>query len=161
MPEINQLLDALGTRVKYVFRNYPLPNLHPLALQSAIVAESAGLQERFWDMHEMILKNQKYLNLSSFNLFAEEIGLDMEAFDRQRQSKQLFQKIISDFESGIRSGVDSTPTFFINGFRYNGFDDFQSLYKVCKCATMFNEINSYEEKFIHRKSDPSAASQRI
>jgi len=136
MPVVRQLLEVLRTEVKYVFRNFPLPNIHPMALEAAVVAEAAGLQGRFWEMHEMILKNQKYLNLSSLYLMAEEIGLDIAEFDRSGRRKQLFQKVISDYESGVRSGVDSTPTFFINGLRYSGFDDFQSLYKACRYVNM-------------------------
>ena len=89
----------------------------------------------------MILKNQKYLNRSSFNRFAEEIGIDIVSFDLDCQRKQLFQKVSSDFESGIRSGVSSTPTFFVNGLRYNGFDDYQSLYRICKYSVVSKEEN--------------------
>jgi protein-disulfide isomerase len=138
---VKQLLVSSDLNIKFVFRNFPFASLHPLAIEAALVAEAAGLQGYFWEMHEMILKNQKYLNRSSFNRFAEEIGIDIVSFDLDCQRKQLFQKVSSDFESGIRSGVSSTPTFFVNGLRYNGFDDYQSLYRICKYSIVSKEEN--------------------
>lgn len=138
---VRQLLESPELNIKFVFRNFPFASLHPLAIEAAVVAEAAGLQGCFWEMHDMILKNQKYLNLSSFSRFAEEIGMDIVSFDLDRQRKQLFQKVSSDFESGMRSGVSSTPTFFVNGLRYNGFDDFHSLYRICKYTVVSREEN--------------------
>lgn len=91
-------------------------------------------------MHDLIFENQKYLIKSSFSRFAERIELDMTSFEDSREYKKLIHKVINDFESGVKSGVDCTPTFFINGHRYNGFEDFETLYKTCKYAMEFNKI---------------------
>jgi protein-disulfide isomerase len=127
-PVTKCLLDSFGDLLKIVYRHYPMPTRHPLALQAAVATEAAGLQGKFWYMHDMIFENQKYLTRTSFSKFAREIDLDTRAFEDCREHKKLFRKVISDFEGGIRSGVDCTPTFFINGARYDGFDDFGSLY---------------------------------
>ena len=127
-PVIKWLQDALGQTLRFVFRHYPIPTRHPLALQAAVAAEAAAMQGKFWYMHDMIFENQKYLTRTSFSDFAREIELDTEAFENCREHRKLFRKVICDFESGVKSGVDGSPTFFINGIRYHGFDDFDSLY---------------------------------
>jgi protein-disulfide isomerase len=140
LPVIRQLRECLGDGLRYVFRHFPLPTLHYLAMDAAMAAEAAGMQAMFWPMHEKILENQLCLNQSSFSFFAEDIGLDPGIFERHRSSRSLYKKINGDFESGIRSGVSGTPTFFINGLQYNGFDDFTSLYKVCRCARNYHKM---------------------
>jgi protein-disulfide isomerase len=140
LPVIRQLQESLGEDLRFVFRHFPLSNLHHLALDAAVAAEASGLQGKFWSMHYKILENQLYLNRASLNVFAEELGMDMSLFGLHRRNRHLFKKITNDFESGIHSGVNGTPTFFINGLRYNGFDDFQSLYKVCRFATGYYKM---------------------
>ena len=128
---IEHLQSAMGKHIRFVFRNFPHPNINPLCLDMAVAAEAADLQGKFWEMHNLIYRNQNYLNRSSVNWFAEEIGLNMNQFTQKRESRKLFTKISDDFESGIRSGVNGTPTFFINRLRYNGFNDFRGLLKSC------------------------------
>jgi protein-disulfide isomerase len=137
---VTQLKDTFGKELKYVYRHFPLPNLHNLALETALAAEAAGVQGKFWVMHNKIMENQLHLNRASLNLFANEIGLDMGEFIRHSKSRHLYKKIKNDLESGIHSGVNGTPTFFINGLMYNGFNDFNSLYRVCKFATDFYKV---------------------
>src|SRR5580658_6513234 len=136
-PVIKWLQDSFGDHLKFVYRHFPIPTRHPLSLQAAVATEAAALQGKFWYMHDMIYENQKYLTRTSFSTFASEIELDTEAFDDCREHRKLFQKVISDFEGGVRSGVDSTPTFFINGVRYVGFDDFENLYSVLQNISHF------------------------
>jgi protein-disulfide isomerase len=131
-PAIKMLIETLGSTIRFIYRHYPLPNIHPLALEAAVAAEAAGLQNKFWYMHDMILENQKYILRSSFSVFAKEIELDLETYENNSKYKRLFHKVINDFESGVKSGVDGTPTFFTNGKKYNGFNDFGGLYKACK-----------------------------
>jgi protein-disulfide isomerase len=135
--EIKTLQEAMGDRIRFVFRHYPLPNVHPMSLDAAVAVEAAARQEKFWDMHDILFENQKYLSRSTISGFARDIELDMQAFEDNREHKKLFQKVINDFEGGVKSGVDGTPTFFINGYRYTGFHDFDSLYKTCKYAMLF------------------------
>ena len=139
-PIVKQLKETLGSELKYVFRHFPLPNLHPLAMESAVAAEAAGLQGKFWAMHDKIMENQRYLNRASLNSFADEIGLNTSEFVRDCRNRQLYKRVTSDLESGIQSGVNGTPTFFINELMYNGFNDFQSLYNVCKFTSGYYKI---------------------
>jgi protein-disulfide isomerase len=131
-PDVKLLMETLGRHVRFVYRHYPLHNIHPLALEAALATEVAATQEKFWYMHDMIFENQKHLLRSSFSTFAEEIELDLGQYENTRKHKKLFHKVTNDFESGVKSGVDGTPTFFINGKKYNGFNDFEGLYKACK-----------------------------
>jgi protein-disulfide isomerase len=142
-PEIKLLQEKMGNQLKFVFRHYPLPAVHPLALDAAIAAEAAAQQGAlsFWHMHDMIFENQRHLCLSSLSKFAEEIELDTTLFEDHRAQKKLIHKVTSDFESGSKSNVTGTPTFFINGHRYNGYSDFESLYKTCKYILTFKSMN--------------------
>jgi protein-disulfide isomerase len=140
---IKLLREYLGDKLKFVFRHYPLLTLHPLALDAAVASEAAALQGKFWPMHDMIFVNQKYLARGSFSRFAEEMGLNLTAFEDNREHKKLMHKVVNDFESGLKSGVDATPTFFVNGHRYNGFEDFKSLLKTCNYAINFDSIMCY------------------
>jgi protein-disulfide isomerase len=139
-PVIKLLLEKLDSDIKFIFRHYPLHSQHALALEAACAAEAAALQGKFWYMHDMIFENQKHLVRSSFSRFAENIELDMRTFEDSCGHKKLIHKVINDFESGIRSGVDSTPTFYINGKKYNGFNDFETLYKTCRYVLNCNSI---------------------
>jgi protein-disulfide isomerase len=137
--EIKKLQEALGNQLKFVFRHYPLSALHPLSLEAAVATEAAALQDnmKFWSMHDLIFENQKYLSRASLSKFAEEVGMDTTLLENSQTHKQLLPKVISDFESGVRSGVEGTPTFFINGHKYTGFHDFESLYKTCRYVLTF------------------------
>ena len=143
-PVIKFLQDQMGSRMKFIFRHYPQPVINPLSLDAAVAAEAAALQGKFWHMHDIIFENQKYLNRGRLAQFAEEIDLNTEIFENSREHKKLFRKVISDFETGIKCGVDGTPTFFIDGRRYNGFHDLESLYRTCRyvwtCKTLNPEL---------------------
>jgi protein-disulfide isomerase len=143
-PVIKLLQEKMGARMKFVFRHYPQPAMHPVSLYAAVAAEAAAVQDKFWHMHDIIFENQKYLSRGSLGHFAEEIELNTQAFDDSREHKKLFHKVISDFETGLKCGVDGTPTFFIDGRRYNGFHDLESLYKTCRfvwtCKTLSPEL---------------------
>jgi len=110
----------LGTELKFVFRNFPLRKIHPNAFMASIATEAAGLQDKFWEMHDIIFENQKTLDPENIFLFAGSLGLDTERFKDDIQQRSLIDKVEKDFESGIRSGVNRTPTFFINGKKYDG-----------------------------------------
>jgi protein-disulfide isomerase len=139
---VKLIQQYLGDKLKFVFRHFPLITVHRYALDAAVATEAAGLQGKFWEMHDLIFENQKYLIKSSFSKFAEKIELDMTAFENSLEFKKLIHKVVNDFESGVKSGVDCTPTFFINGLRYSGFEDFDSLYKTCKYAMEVNNMTA-------------------
>lgn len=119
-PIVKQIQENFGEELKFVFRNFPLKNIHPMAVPAAIASEAAGKQDKFWEMHDVIFENQDNLHGNSFRHFAQDLGLDMDRFERDSKDAGIFEKVDSDFESGILSGVNGTPTFFINGIRHNG-----------------------------------------
>jgi len=122
-PLIKRLLKERGSDLSFVFRNFPLQEIHPYAYASAMAAEAAGKQDKFWEMHDLIFENQDRLNIEYLLSLAQEIGLDMERFARDFKSEGLQNKIEKDFEGGIRSGVNGTPTFFINGTKLLTYDE--------------------------------------
>lgn len=117
---VKEVQRQLGSDVKFVFRNFPLSKIHPHAFMSAVATEAAGRQRKFWKMHEIIFENQEILDAETILMFAENLGLDLESFKKDLQDDSLISKVENDFESGIRSGVNRTPCFFINGSRYDG-----------------------------------------
>lgn len=131
-PIVKELQEAFKDQLKLVFRNFPLRNIHPLAESAAIAAEAAGRQDRYWEMHDLIFERQRDMHGNSFREFAQELGLDLEQFEKDSNDKEIIEKVESDFESGILSGVNGTPTFFINGTRYNGSWEFEDLAIVLK-----------------------------
>ena len=147
-PDIKLLIEAMGGRIRFVYRHYPLANIHSLALEAAVASEAAASQGKFWPMHDMIFKNQKYLLRSFFSGFAEEIGLNMEQYENSMKYKRLKHKVINDFESGVKSGVDGTPTLFISGRKYNGYNDFEGLYKACKYTFNIHDLSHGKNQFI-------------
>jgi protein-disulfide isomerase len=129
--DVKRLQDIMGDQLKVAFRHYPFPQIHPLALDAAIACEKAALQNKFWYMHDIIFENQQDLSGASLLRFAEEIEMDTTLFSDNRENKILLRKVISDVESGVRSGVKRTPAFFINGARYNGKNDLEDLLSAC------------------------------
>lgn len=119
-PIVKEIQELFGDKLRFVFRNFPLKNIHPLAVSAAIATEAAGNQDKFWEMHDVIFENQKFLHGNSFIHFAEDLGLDIAQFENDCTDSHIIEKVEQDFESGIVSGVNGTPTFFINGIRYNG-----------------------------------------
>ncbi len=119
-PIIKTILQRSDTEIKFIFRNFPLSKIHALAFPAAVATEAAACQDKFWEMHDIIFENQQELDAESFFLFAETIGLDPKHFKNDIERKDLAEKVRRDFESGLRSGVNKTPSFFINGKKYEG-----------------------------------------
>lgn len=118
-PIVKRMQKELGDKLKFVFRNFPLAKIHPEATMAAIATEAAALQGKYWEMHDIIFENQEDLDMASLFEYARECGLNMEKFEKDMASPALAEKVEADFESGIRSGVNATPTFFTNGEKYN------------------------------------------
>jgi protein-disulfide isomerase len=122
-----QAQEALGKRLRFVFRNFPLTEMHPCALIAAEAAEAAALQGKFWEMHDLIYENQQSLEPGIFASWAKQEGVDLERMGEDLEQGAVTKVIKEDRQSGIRSGVNGTPTFFINGARYDGSPDYDSL----------------------------------
>jgi protein-disulfide isomerase len=127
-PVVQQIIRTLGDRLKFAFRHFPMANIHPYAVPAAVAAEAADRQGRFWQMHNTIFDRQNELNAHGLLKFASDIGLDIGIFKRDMQDPALALKVEAHFESGVRSGVNGTPSFFINGEKYNGSYDFPALF---------------------------------
>ncbi|MFC3161248.1 Protein-disulfide isomerase [Chryseobacterium arachidis] len=119
-PVLKELMKEFGSQVKFVFRNFPLSEMHQYARPAAIAAEAANLQGKFWEMHDAIYENQGSLNELFLFELAEKIGLNISQFKEDIQKTELEEKVDSDLESGIVSGVNGTPSFFVNGNKFNG-----------------------------------------
>lgn len=119
-PIIKNVQEVMGDKLKFVFRNFPLQEIHPDALNAAVAAEAAGAQGKFWEMHDIIFENQQHLDDVSLLKYAAKIGLNIEQFESDFEKPQILQKVEDNFESGVRSGVNGTPSFFINGQKYEG-----------------------------------------
>lgn len=122
-PLIKAMQLKFGDDLKFVFRNFPLSEIHPQAQMAAVAAEAAGRQGRFWEMHDIIFENQADLRTSSLIEYARAIGLDTDQFKADIDDETFLKKVEADFESGVRSGVNGTPSFFINGDKYNQYWD--------------------------------------
>ncbi len=127
VPIVRDLQERFGDRLRYVFRHFPLSTAHPYAQLAAEAAEAAGAQGRFWEMHHMLFEHQGTLERSNLRRFAEQIGLDTERFERELDGHVHAGRVREDFLSGVRSGANGTPTFFLNGARYDGPWDLDSL----------------------------------
>jgi protein-disulfide isomerase len=124
---VQRVQRRLGDRLRFVFRHFPLGEMHPHALHAAEAAEAAAAQGKFWKMHDAIFEHQNALDDRSLVRLAQSIGLDGERVARALASDEHEQRVKSDFLSGVRSGVNGTPTFFINGQRFDGAWDEESL----------------------------------
>jgi protein-disulfide isomerase len=118
-PVIKQVQARMGERLRFVFRNFPITTSHPHAEQAAEAAEAAAAQGRFWPMHDLLYENQKNLGDRDLRAYAERLGLDVELFDTELAGHVHAARVRDDFMSGVRSGVNGTPTFYINGVRHD------------------------------------------
>jgi protein-disulfide isomerase len=117
----------MGGDLRFIFRNFPLTEIHPHALSAACAAEAAALQDRFWEMHDMLYENQRKLRDLDLMARAQKLNLNMDRFTKDLSSHDVIAKIQKDFSGGIRSGVNGTPTFFIKGLRHDGSYEYEDL----------------------------------
>jgi protein-disulfide isomerase len=112
--ELAELRSRFAGELRLAFRHFPIGDAHPLALHAAETAEAAGSQGRFWEMHDLIYARDHELEPGRLRKLAQRIGLDLERFDSELASGAHLRHIMEDFQSGVDSGVNGTPTFFIN-----------------------------------------------
>jgi protein-disulfide isomerase len=126
-PMILQIIAALSPHLRFVFRHMVLIEVHPFAQFAAEAAEAAALQDKFWEMHDAIYQHQTELGSDLVSKLAHKLQLDLPRFDADLEARRGRARVKSDFMGGMRSGVAGTPTFFINGERYDGSLDERSL----------------------------------
>lgn len=127
---LKQLHQDTDGSFKFVFRNFPLTQIRPHALPAALAAEASGLQGSYWQMHDILYEHQDSLEPEHLIIYAQVLGLDIERFIIDMTSDNVAASVREDFVSGIRSGVNGTPTFYINGTRHDGAYDYDTLKKA-------------------------------
>jgi protein-disulfide isomerase len=126
-PIIKQVQTQMGSRLRFVFRNFPITTSHPHAEQAAEAAEAAAAQGSFWEMHDHLYEHQRRLELADLVGYAGELGLDVDRFEDELARQVHVARVREDFMSGVRSGVNGTPTFYINGVRHDDAYDVGTL----------------------------------
>jgi len=126
-PIIKEVQARMGDRLRFVFRNFPITTSHPHSGQAAEAAEAASDQRRFWEMHDVLYENQEHLLDPDLHRYAEQLGLDVERFDKELAEHVHAERVHEDFLSGVRSGVNGTPTFYVNGARHDDSYDLETL----------------------------------
>jgi protein-disulfide isomerase len=126
-PVVKEIQKRLGKRLCFAFRNFPLINSHPHAERAAEAAEAAAAQGRFWEMHDLLYENQEALEDEDLARYASALGLDARRLMNEVRAGAQMDRIREDFRSGARHDVNGTPSFFINGLRYDGMADVEGL----------------------------------
>lgn len=119
-PIVHQVIERMGNELRFVFRHFPIQESHPHAMHAAQAAEAAGAQGKFWEMHDQLFEHQDSLEDSDLAAYAKAIGIDADRVATELKKGIHEAKVRSDFMGGVRSGVNGTPTFFINGVRFDG-----------------------------------------
>lgn len=133
-PLVKELRQSMGPRLRLVFRHFPQNTIHTHAGVAAQVAEAAGAQGRFWEMHDLLYEHQKELGEIDFSRFAIRLGLELYKFQSDLSSERFARRVESDFQGGLRSGVKGTPTFFINEVLYEGAVELEPLRAALEAA---------------------------
>ena len=126
-PIVKEVQARMGDRLRFVFRHFPITTSHTYAEQAAEAAEAAGAQGKFWEMHDVLFENQRRLADEDLRRYAERVGLDLERFDADMAGHAYAERVREDFMGGVRSGVNGTPSFYINGARHDDAYDVESL----------------------------------
>jgi protein-disulfide isomerase len=119
-PVVKAIQKRLRNRLCFAFRNFPLVNSHPHAEHAAEAAEAAGAQGKFWEMHDILFENQEALEDEDIRDYASLLGLDANRLIQDVMSGAHADRLREDFLSGERNKIGGTPTFFVNGVRYDG-----------------------------------------
>jgi protein-disulfide isomerase len=126
-PIVRDIQERMGEQLRFVFRNFPISTSHPHAEQAAEAAEAAAAQSRFWEMHDRLYENQRHLTDDDLRSYAQELDLELDLFEKELAEHIHADRVHEDFMSGVRSGVNGTPTFFINGLRHDDSYEFETL----------------------------------
>ena len=131
-PIVKEIQKRLGDKLLFVFRNFPLREIHPHAQHAAEAAEAAAAQGKFWDMHDYLFEHQQALDDNHLSKYAAALGIDTDKFRKEMSGHNYASQIDKSLGEGIASGVEGTPTFFINGVRHNGSWDLETLLAAIK-----------------------------
>jgi len=126
-PLVKEIQEELGARLCFAFRHFPMTTTHPHAQHAAEAAEAAGVQGRFWEMHDILFENQNALEDADLARYASILDLDARRLNAEILAGVHRPCVREDFRSGVRNGVNGTPTFFINGERYDGQHSFEEM----------------------------------
>jgi protein-disulfide isomerase len=126
-PIVQEAQRRMGRNLRLVFRNFPLSEMHPHAEHAAEAAEAAGAQGKFWEMHDWLYEHQETLDDSGLARAARRLGLDVPRFEQELAAGTHASRVRQDFRSGVKSGVNGTPTFFISGVRHDAPWDLETL----------------------------------
>ncbi|HEV7798341.1 MAG TPA: thioredoxin domain-containing protein [Pyrinomonadaceae bacterium] len=137
---IKKVLEIMSDQLRFAFRHFPLTQIHPHAESAAEASEAAGAQGQFWEMHDLLFENQPMLDPPHLVAYAQELGLDLKRFVRELEEGVYRQRVREDFLGGVRSGVNGTPAFFINGDRYDGSWDIAPLITALERAASVAEV---------------------
>jgi protein-disulfide isomerase len=124
---VKRLQKRFNEQLRFVFRNFPLTQAHPSAQAAAEAAEFAAAHGKFWEMHDLIFENQARLDSGLLLELARKIGLSVPALSMALEEGHFADRVRADFMGGVRSGVNGTPTFFLNGERYDGSWEYPEL----------------------------------
>jgi protein-disulfide isomerase len=129
---IKEIMKQFGDNIYIVFRNFPLNDIHPHAQHAAEAAEAAAAQDKFWQMHDYLFEHQKALDDIHLFEYAQKVGLDIDRFKKE-MSGHIYAPLINEsLRNGIDSGVEGTPTFFVNGVHYEDSLDIDTFSNVLK-----------------------------
>ncbi len=131
-PIVKEIQKLLGDKLLFVFRNFPLREIHPHAEHAAEAAEAAATQGKFWEMHDYLFEHQRALDDNHLLKYAETLGINTDIFRREMSGHIYTSLIDKSLGDGIASGVEGTPTFFINGVRHNGSWNLETLLAAIK-----------------------------
>jgi protein-disulfide isomerase len=126
-PVVRRIGQDFAGRLLFVFRDFPLTRIHPHAQAAAEAAAAAASQGRYWEMHELLLKNQRHLKDEDLRRYVEQLGLDPERFGWELAEHAHARRVHEDLRGGLKSGVRGTPTFFVNGLCHDGPNDLAAL----------------------------------
>ena len=135
-PVVKALQNRFGDQLRFVFRHFPLTEIHPLAEPASETAEFAGAHGRFWDMHDALYENQDQLGIPLFFALTGALGLSEVELRDSLEEHRFAGRIKRDVLGGVRSGVNGTPSFFINGQRHDAGYDFPHLAAAIEARLM-------------------------
>jgi len=133
-PIVKRVQKHFGKKLRFVFRNFPIAEMHPHAESAAETAEFAGAHGKFWEMHDALFENQEQLGGAFYLKLAQELGLSPQELRAAVENREYLARVKSDFTGGVRSGVNGTPTFFINGKRHDASFEYDDLVEAIQAA---------------------------